>query len=395
MRKGWQKTARLGDLFMTAAGGTPLTTKREYYEGGTIPWLNSGEVRQGVVHSAKTFITELGLRNSNAKIFPKDTVLVALYGATAAQVGILSIEAATNQAVFGIYPNSSFLPKFIFYFLLSCHQELSDQAVGSAQPNLSGLKVKDLQVPLAPLPEQQRIVGILDEAFGGLATAQAHAAQNLQNARDLFESHLNAVFTQRGEGWVEKTLDQICIVERGSSPRPIKNYFTTNEDGVNWIKIGDTEEGGKYVYSTAQKITPEGAKRSKFVKEGDFILTNSMSFGRPYIMKTSGYIHDGWFALRLNVSIDSDYLYYLLSSKVVQSQFTRLASGSVVLNISGDLVKQAVLPIAPLTQQHKIAEHLMVLSDETQRLESIYHRKLAAMAKLKKSLLHQAFSGEL
>jgi type I restriction enzyme S subunit len=308
MKKGWQKTARLGDLFMTAAGGTPLTTKREYYEGGTIPWLNSGEVRQGVVHSAKTFITELGLRNSNAKIFPKDTVLVALYGATAAQVGILSIEAATNQAVFGIYPNSSFLPKFIFYFLLSCHQELSDQAVGSAQPNLSGLKVKDLQVPLAPLPEQQRIVGILDEAFGGLATAQAHAAQNLQNARDLFESHLNAVFTQRGEGWVEKTLDQICIVERGSSPRPIKNYFTTNEDGVNWIKIGDTEEGGKYVYSTAQKITPEGAKRSKFVKEGDFILTNSMSFGRPYIMKTSGYIHDGWFALRLNVSIDSDYL---------------------------------------------------------------------------------------
>jgi type I restriction enzyme S subunit len=395
MKKGWQKTARLGDLFMTAAGGTPLTTKREYYEGGTIPWLNSGEVRQGVVHSAKTFITELGLRNSNAKIFPKDTVLVALYGATAAQVGILSIEAATNQAVFGIYPNSSFLPKFIFYFLLSCHQELSDQAVGSAQPNLSGLKVKDLQVPLAPLPEQQRIVGILDEAFGGLATAQAHAAQNLQNARDLFESHLNAVFTQRGEGWVEKTLDQICIVERGSSPRPIKNYFTTNEDGVNWIKIGDTEEGGKYVYSTAQKITPEGAKRSKFVKEGDFILTNSMSFGRPYIMKTSGYIHDGWFALRLNVSIDSDYLYYLLSSKVVQSQFTRLASGSVVLNISGDLVKQAVLPIAPLTQQHKIAEHLMVLSDETQRLESIYQRKLAAMAKLKKSLLHQAFSGEL
>lgn len=238
-------------------------------------------------------------------------------------------------------------------------------------------------------------MGILDEAFGGLATAQAHAAQNLQNARDLFESHLNAVFTQRGEGWVEKTLDQICIVERGSSPRPIKNYFTTNEDGVNWIKIGDTEEGGKYVYSTAQKITPEGAKRSKFVKEGDFILTNSMSFGRPYIMKTSGYIHDGWFALRLNVSIDSDYLYYLLSSKVVQSQFTRLASGSVVLNISGDLVKQAVLPIAPLTQQHKIAEHLMVLSDETQRLESIYQRKLAAMAKLKKSLLHQAFSGEL
>jgi type I restriction enzyme S subunit len=316
-------------------------------------------------------------------------------GATCGKIN-LGEECAIGRSVAAIRPHPSKLDQFyLYYFMMTLVERLRSGSVGAAQTVISKEMVQKVQIPFPPLSEQQRIVGVLDEAFASLATAQAHAAQNLQNARALFESYLNAVFTQRGEGWVEKTLDQICIVERGSSPRPIKNYFTTNEDGVNWIKIGDTEEGGKYVYSTAQKITPEGAKRSKFVKEGDFILTNSMSFGRPYIMKTSGYIHDGWFALRLNVSIDSDYLYYLLSSKVVQSQFTRLASGSVVLNISGDLVKQAVLPIAPLTQQHKIAEHLMVLSDETQRLESIYQRKLAAMAKLKKSLLHQAFSGEL
>ena len=395
MKNGWDTTERLGDLFKTAAGGTPSTTKREYYDGGTIPWLMSGEMRQGVIRSAKTFITEQGLKNSNAKVFPKETVVIALYGATAGQVGILEIEAATNQAVFGIYPNSRFAPKFIFYLLLSRYEDLVSQAVGNAQPNLSGLKIKNVPVPSIALSEQRRIVGILDEAFEGLVTAKANAEQNLQNARALFESHLQAVFTQRGDGWKDQTLDQICIVERGSSPRPIKDYFTTKEDGVNWIKIGDTEQGGKYVYSTAQKITSEGAKRSTFVKEGDFILTNSMSFGRPYIMKISGYIHDGWFALRLNVSIDSDYLYYLLSSKVVQSQFTRLASGSVVLNISGDLVKQAVLPIAPLSQQHKIVEALMALSGETQRLESLYQRKLAALDELKKSLLHRAFSGQL
>jgi type I restriction enzyme S subunit len=245
------------------------------------------------------------------------------------------------------------------------------------------------------MEEQRRIVTLLDEAFADIATAKANAEKNLQNAHELFDRHLLSVFSNRGEGWIDRTLDQVCIVERGSSPRPIKEYFTTKSDGVNWIKIGDTEEGGKYVYSTAQKITPEGAKQSRFVQEGDFILTNSMSYGRPYIMKTSGYIHDGWFVLRLNTSLDTDYIYYLLSSPFVQSQFARLASGSVVKNISGDLVKQTILPIPPLQQQQVIAEKVMELSLETQRLESIYRQKLTSLDDLKKSLLHQAFSGQL
>ena len=156
------------------------------------------------------------------------------------------------------------------------------------------------------------------------------------------------------EGWQIKTLNEVCVVERGSSPRPIKSYFTTNPDGVNWIKIGDTEQDGRYVYSTAQKITPEGAKQSRFVKEGDFILTNSMSFGRPYIMKTSGYIHDGWFVFRLKDSLDTDYFYHLLSSPLVQNQFASLASGAIVKNISGDLVKKTKLPIPPLPEQQRI-----------------------------------------
>ncbi|MDD4965077.1 MAG: restriction endonuclease subunit S [Gallionella sp.] len=187
----------------------------------------------------------------------------------------------------------------------------------------------------------------------------------------------------------------MCVVERGSSPRPIKEYFTTALNGVNWIKIGDTEEGGKYVYSTAQMITPEGAMQSRFVKEGDFILTNSMSYGRPYIMKTMGCIHDGWFVLRLNTSIDTDFFYYLLSSGFVQEQFAQLASGSVVKNISGDLVKKAVLPIPPLSHQHAIVEKLLDISKETKRLEALYQQKLNALGELKQSILHQAFTGKL
>ena len=179
MKYGWQWKP-LGEVCSTGSGGTPLKEKKEYYEGGTIPWLMSGEVSQGEVREATRFITQKGLDNSAAKIFPQDTVLVAMYGATAGQVGILRFEAATNQAVCGILPSKYFVPEFLFYLLLSKKEELVAQATGNAQPNISQIKIKNTSVPILPLPEQQRIVGILDEALEGIATAKANAEKNLQ-----------------------------------------------------------------------------------------------------------------------------------------------------------------------------------------------------------------------
>jgi type I restriction enzyme, S subunit len=155
-------------------------------------------------------------------------------------------------------------------------------------------------------------------------------------------------------GWKDQQLGDVCIVERGSSPRPIKNYLTDDPDGVNWIKIGDTKGVIKLIHSTKQKITKDGAKRSRKVNPGDFILTNSMSFGKPYIMATTGYIHDGWFVLRLADNINTDFFYHLLGSRMVQDQFHSLAAGAIVKNISGDLVKKAILRIPPLPEQKRI-----------------------------------------
>jgi type I restriction enzyme S subunit len=162
------------------------------------------------------------------------------------------------------------------------------------------------------------------------------------------------------QGWEIKKLDEVCIVERGSSPRPIQKYLTASKDGVNWIKIGDTKDVDKYLYKTKNKITKEGALKSRLVVEGDFILSNSMSLGKPFIMRTTGYIHDGWYVLRLNINIDVDYFFYLLISPFVQTQFTSLASGAIVKNISSDLVKKTLLPIPPITQQKRI----VVILDE-------------------------------
>nr|MCU0396782.1 restriction endonuclease subunit S [Cyclobacteriaceae bacterium] len=158
--------------------------------------------------------------------------------------------------------------------------------------------------------------------------------------------------------WERKKLGEVCIVERGSSPRPIEKYLTDRPDGVNWIKIGDTKGVDKYIYSTKEKITKEGSKKSRYVREGDFILSNSMSFGKPYIMKTDGYIHDGWFVFRLPDFIDKDYFYHLLTSPNVQEQIQSLGAGAIVKNISGDLVKRVDVTYPPLPEQKRIVSIL-------------------------------------
>ena len=161
------------------------------------------------------------------------------------------------------------------------------------------------------------------------------------------------------EGWEVKKLGEVCIVERGSSPRPIQKYQTDSSDGVNWIKIGDTKGVDKYIYTTKEKITKKGAEKSRYVKEGDFILSNSMSFGNPYIMKTDGYIHDGWFVFRLPDYLDKDYFYYLLTSPTVQKQIQSLGAGAIVKNISGDLVKKVNITFPKsLPEQQRIVSIL-------------------------------------
>ena len=161
-------------------------------------------------------------------------------------------------------------------------------------------------------------------------------------------------------GWQIKTLGDIFLIERGSSPRPIKSFLTNDNNGINWIKIGDAKNNSKYIYQSAEKIRPEGKKYSRFVEIGDLILSNSMSFGRPYIMKTIGCIHDGWVVLRkiLKNIIYEEYAYYILSSNQVHSEFSKLAAGSVVKNLSIDRIKQVYIPIPPLDEQKCIASAL-------------------------------------
>ena len=180
----------------------------------------------------------------------------------------------------------------------------------------------------------------------------------------------NLRFPEFSGEWERTRFERVVSLQRGSSPRPIIEYITKSSEGVNWVKIGDMPKYGRVVTSTEEKITKEGAKKSRHVNVGDLILSNSMSYGQPYIMNIEGYIHDGWFVLKsFENSFDRDYLCNLLISPAVQNQYRRLAAGGVVQNISSDLVNSVMVSLPSIKEQHKIASFLNLIDDRiaTQR----------------------------
>ena len=202
------------------------------------------------------------------------------------------------------------------------------------------------------------------------------------------------------QNWRWVKLGTVCTIARGGSPRPIKSYLTTKEDGINWIKIGDTDKNGKYIYSTQEKIIPEGVKKSRMVYSGDFLLTNSMSFGRPYILKIDGCIHDGWLVIsQPNEIFIPDFLYWLLSSNVAYSQFADKVSGAVVKNLNSDKVANSVFPLPPIEEQRRIVykvEELMAKIDELEKTEQTLESiKSAFPDDMKAAILQAAMQGKL
>jgi type I restriction enzyme S subunit len=242
-------------------------------------------------------------------------------------------------------------------------------------------------IAVPPLAEQKRIVDVVSSVDAYIDALQ----QQTDTARTARNAVLHELLSAGGDDWAETTLGKTLEIARGGSPRPIKDYITSNDDGVNWVKIGDASASSKYIYKTEQKIRPDGISRSRPVKAGDFILSNSMSFGRPYIMRTDGCIHDGWLLLsKVEKHFDEDFLYNLLMSDLVQKQFDSLAAGSGVRNLNIEVAKEVVIPLPPLKVQREIAEVANGLDEFILAVE----QTLVDARNLRSGLLSDLLSGE-
>jgi type I restriction enzyme S subunit len=330
-----------------------------------------------------------------------------VFARTGATTGKSFLVNEPPEAVFASYLirlrllDKKLLPEFVLLFFQTAGywQSIKDGSSGSAQGGFNATKLGALTIPVPPLAEQVRIVGLLDEAFEGLATAKANAEKNLQNARALFESHLQSVFTQRGPGWVEKPLAELCdssrvitygVIKLGDeTPNGVPCLRTSN---VRWLHIDI--EGMK-------RITPKlSAEYSRTILKGGEVLVNvrgtlgGVAVASPEMA--------GWNVSRevavvpINSSrVNPAFLSYLIGSGTSQHWLGGVKKGAAYIGINIEDLRLLPVNAPKMEKQLEVVEHLDSLHEETQRLARIYERKLAALAELKKSLLHQAFTGEL
>lgn len=203
---------------------------------------------------------------------------------------------------------------------------------------------------------------------------------------------ISYLMTKLPQGWEWKSLGEIFNIERGGSPRPIKEFLTDKENGINWIKIGDIKNQ-KYLYKTEEKIIQEGLKKSKLVIEGDLLVSNSMSFGKPVIVKLQkGAIHDGWLLLKEKINLNKEYFYYLFSSNFMYSFLSYQASGSTVKNLNIDKLKQIEIPLPPLKEQERIVGILDESFAKIDESIKILEQDLLNLDELMQSALQKAFN---
>jgi len=364
MKSGWQ-TKRIGELCEVVAGQSP---EGKFYnsEGKGLPFYQGKkEFGEKFIEAPTTWTTQ------TTKIAKTGDILMSVR-APVGPVNFSTEEICIGRGLAAIRCGTQLNRDFLFYQLLHLQPEIAGKE-GAVFASINKSEIEALPLAFTPLAEQQRIVGVLDEAFDGLATAQAHAAQNLQNARALFESHLQSVFTHRGDGWAEKRLEECFRLKSG--------------DGL----ISKAMKGGRYPVYGGNGIA---GMHDEFNLSGENVIigrVGALCGNARHITERIWLTDNAFKVVDRSFEFDGAFLTYLLNFKDLRS-FARQAAQPVISNSS---LKDVSLAFPEIPEQQRIVTQLDALAAETQRLTRLYEQKQAALAALKKSLLHQAFTGEL
>jgi type I restriction enzyme S subunit len=302
-------------------------------------------------------------------------------------------QALLNQHIFKVKLNSTIEKRYAYYSLLSITSRIEENVNGSVGlTHITKTKLINFEIPLPSLVKQHEIVTKLDNAFADVDLSFQKTTESLEYLSSCFDSFLDKILKNQILEFGQKKMVDVLEIARGGSPRPISSYLTNDKDGVNWVKISDASSSKKYITETSQKIKPEGVSRSRLVNPGDFLLSNSMSFGRPYIMGTSGCVHDGWLVLSNDKKLlNQDYLYYVLGSKYIYDQFNRTAAGSTVRNLNISLAGQVTFPVPDLETQEALVSQLTDFETSIDELKNSMGEKLIKLLELKNSILSSAF----
>ena len=385
MKNGWQ-TKTLGDVCEVIAGQSP---EGKFYnsEGNGHPFYQGKkDFGEKFIEAPTTWTTQ------TTKVAKEGDILMSVR-APVGPVNFSTEEICIGRGLAAIRSGIQLNRDFLFYQLLHLQPEIAGKE-GAVFASINKAEIEALPLAFAPLAEQRRIVGLLDEAFAGLATAKANAEKNLQNARALFESHLQSVYTQRGPGWVEKPLGEALVktetTDPTRSPQTEFDYIDVSSVSKETLAIQETQRlQGKDAPSRARKL----------------VRTNDVIFAtiRPTLRRIaivpdeldSQVCSTGYFVLRAKPDMDHRLVFYFLQTETFMTAMETLQKGASYPAVTDGDVRLQTIPIPPLNEQKTIAAKLESLRKETQRLTRLYEQKHVALEALKKSLLHQAFTGEL
>ena len=395
VKKGWPRKT-LGEVCQFRGGGTPSKSVERYWRGD-IPWVSPKDMKFDVVSDSIDHISQEAIDGSATSLIPKDSVLMVVRSGILARIVPIAItgrDLTINQDLKALCPNGAMDARFLYHLLDSKMDELlSMVSRGATVHRLMTDQIRNLDFVLPPLAEQQRIVGLLDEAFEGLATAKANAEKNLQNARALFESHLQSVFTQRGPGWVEKKVSEIAKHSLGKMLDKAKNKgepqpYLRNIN-VRWFTfdLSDLLE---------MPFLPSEAEKYTAVKD-DVLICEGGYPGRAAIWNEDYpiYFQKALHRVRFHEPELNKWFVYYLSVQDSSGQLKQHFSGTGIQHFTGEVLSRFPIPVPPLPELRRAVAKFDALSEETQHLARLYEQKLAALEALKKSLLHQAFTGQL
>ncbi|MEZ0225733.1 MAG: restriction endonuclease subunit S [Alphaproteobacteria bacterium] len=395
MKKGWQRK-QLGELaeLRGRIGWRGLTAK-EYTRSGplflSVHSLNYGDY---VDFRDAFHISEERYVESPEIMLQDNDVLICKDGAGIGKVGIVSRlpdRATINSSLLLIRGGKEILPKFLYHCLSSPYfqQIVNSRLTGATTPHLYQRDITEFPVVLPPLSEQQRIVGILDKTLEGIATAKVNAEKNLQNARNLLHSHLQSVFARHRDDWKMEKLDNLTELARGHNPP--KSKFS-REQKPGYVRFYQIRDGATNDYAVYVPDTPQLHK----MKKDDIMMVAYRHVGRVF----RGV--EGAFNVALcKISnarkdlLDNDFLFHIIPSEYVRGELLKRSERSLIPSMSIEHLREIKIPLPPILEQKRLVEIIKCLTGETQRLESVYQKKIASLDELKKSLLHQAFSGQL
>lgn len=384
------KTVRIGDICEVVTGGTPSTSKKEYWENGTIPWLPSGACQNSIIDKADSFITQDGLDNSAAKMMPVNTVVIALTGATTGKVGILKIDACANQSVTGILPNELVYYRFLFYFLLNSRPKIMNESYGGAQKHISQGYVKDFRIPLPPLSTQKQIAANLDKATQTIDLCNAI----LEKLDLLVKARFVEMFGNNMYPTV-KTSDVCDFITKGTTPPANEIFKDYSEDRVPYLKVYNLSFIGDLLFNQEPQYISKSTHNGKLSRSKVYPNDVLMNIVGPPLGKfsvvTNEYpewnVNQAIAIFRAKDKITPQYLMSALMQPDVLRPFLEQAVGIRQLNLSLEQCRNLEIPLPPLDLQEQFAAFV----EKNNRTKAAVKQVLAKAETLKKALMQEYF----